>query len=202
MCHILSGLLVWSVVRENLTLSFVTDQLAGVMEMNMEETKAQLQAFGEKYGYDIGYMVQLLEDSPRAFEAFAAAQTMGRVYEKLPTEAAYVARVTAMKTDDCGPCLNLGLKMGAEAGVDRVLLANAVKAPEKLPAILKDVHDHTVASLLNQGDDADRMERIRDEYGIEAFAELAVIITGCRIYPTLKRAMGMAAYCEVANFDF
>lgn len=170
--------------------------------MDVQETKTQLEAFGQKYDYDIGYMVQLLEDSPRAFEAFAAAQAMGRVYQKLPLDAAYVARVTAMKTDDCGPCLNLGLKMGVEAGIDRELLANAVKAPDKLPAPLKDIHDHTVAALLNEGDDADRMERIRQEYGIEAFAELAVIITGCRIYPTLKRAMGMAAYCEVVQFDF
>ncbi|PQO27790.1 hypothetical protein [Blastopirellula marina] len=170
--------------------------------MDVQQTKTQLEAFGQKYDYDIGYMVQLLEDSPRAFEAFAAAQAMGRAYHKLPLEAAYVARVTAMKTDDCGPCLNLGLKMGVEEGIDRELLSNTVKAPDKLPAPLKDIHDHTVAALLNEGDDADRMERIRQQYGIEAFAELAVIITGCRIYPTLKRAMGMAAYCEVVQFDF
>lgn len=170
--------------------------------MNVQETKSQLEAFGQKYDYDIGYMIQLLEDSPRAFEAFAAAQAMGHVHQQLPLDAFFVARVTAMKTDDCGPCLNLGLKMGAEAGVDREILTNAVKAPEKLPAPLKDIHDHTVAALLNEGDDADRMERIRNHYGIEAFAELAVVITGCRIYPTLKRAMGMASYCEVVQFDF
>lgn len=170
--------------------------------MDTQETKAQLEAFGQKYDYDMGYMIRLLENSPSAFATFAAAQAMGHAYDKLPLEAAYVARVTAMKTDDCGPCLNLGLKMGAELGVDRDLLKNAVKHPSALPPVLKDVHDHTVASLRNEGDDADRMERIRDAYGIEAFAELAVVITGCRIYPTLKRAMGMVAYCEQANLDF
>ncbi|MBA2115988.1 hypothetical protein [Bremerella alba] len=170
--------------------------------MDTQEAKESLEQFGQHFDYDNGYLIQLLEDSPEAFETFAAAQAMPNFHKVLPLEAFYVAKVAVMKTEDCGPCMNLSLKMGAEQGVDRELLKAIVQAPQSLPQPLRDVHDHAMAVIQNENDDADRMERIRNHYGIEAFAELAVVIVGCRIYPTLKRAMGMANHCELTKLDF
>ncbi|QDU74857.1 hypothetical protein Pan97_18750 [Bremerella volcania] len=170
--------------------------------MDAQEARASLEQFAQHYDYDNGYIVQLLEDSPEAFQAFAAAQAMPNIHKALPLDAFFVAKTAVMKTEDCGPCLNLSLKMGVEQGIDRELLKIAVKDPQSLPQKLRDVHDHVVAVIRNENDDADRMERIRNHYGIEAFAELAVVIVGCRIYPTLKRAMGMANHCELAKLDF
>lgn len=170
--------------------------------MDTLEAKAALEQFAQHYDYDNGYIVQLLEDSPAAYQAFAAAQAMPNIHQVLPVEAFFVAKIAVMKTEDCGPCLNLSLKMGAEQGLQRELLKKAVADPQSLPQHLRDIHDHAVAVIRNENDDADRMERIRNHYGMEAFAELAVVIVGCRIYPTLKRAMGMANHCELAKLDF
>ncbi len=170
--------------------------------MDTQDAKANLQQFGQHYDYDTGYLQQLLEDSPHAYQAFAAAQAMPNLHNVLPRDAFFVAKTAVMKTEDCGPCLNLSLKMGAEQGVDRELLKKVVTEPHSLPPHLRDIYDHAVAVIRNENDDADRMERIRNHYGIEAFAELAVVIVGCRIYPTLKRAMGMANHCELAKLDF
>ncbi|WP_105358020.1 MULTISPECIES: hypothetical protein [Pirellulaceae] len=170
--------------------------------MDMQDARTALEEFGQHYDYDTGYIIQLLEDSPQAYQAFAAAQAMPNVHKALPLDAFFVAKTTVMKTEDCGPCLNLSLKMGAEQGIDRELLKKVVKDPQSLPQHFRDIHDHAMAVIRNENDDADRMERIRNHYGIEAFAELAVVIVGCRIYPTLKRAMGMANHCELAKLDF
>ncbi|MFN3153508.1 hypothetical protein [Bremerella sp.] len=170
--------------------------------MDTLEARAALEQFAQHYDYDNGYIVQLLEDSPAAYQAFAAAQAMPNIHQVLPVEAFFVAKIAVMKTEDCGPCLNLSLKMGAEQGLERELLKKAVADPQSLPQQLRDIHDHAVAVIRNENDDADRMERIRNHYGMEAFAELAVVIVGCRIYPTLKRAMGMANHCELAKLDF
>jgi len=170
--------------------------------MDTQQAKLELEQFAQHFDYDNGYIVQLLEDSPEAFQAFAAAQGMPNFHKALPLDAFFVAKVAVMKTEDCGPCMNLSLKMGAEQGIDRELLKTIVTDPQSLPPNLQDIHDHTVDVIRNANDDADRMERIRNHYGIEGFAELAVVIVGCRIYPTLKRAMGMASTCELAKLDF
>lgn len=170
--------------------------------MDTLEARTALEQFAQHFDYDNSYIIQLLEDSPEAFQTFAAAQAMPNFHKVLPLDAFFVAKIAVMKTEDCGPCLNLSLKMGAEQGIDRDVLKAAVKDPHLLTQGLRDIHDHTVAVIRNENDDADRMERIRNYYGIEAFAELAVVIVGCRIYPTLKRAMGMADQCELAKLDF
>lgn len=169
--------------------------------VTIEEIRTQYQQFGQRYDYDASYLVALAEQSIGAFEAFTAAQGMSHYRQALPLEAHFVARITAMQEDDCGPCLNLNLKMALEVGVDRDLLQTLIDRPEQLPEPLRDVREHTRAAIRNQGDDAERMERICERYGREAFAELAVVITGCRIYPTLKRALGMADYCELARVE-
>lgn len=172
------------------------------MTATTTDVRTEIEAFGAAYAYDVSYLLQLLECSPGAFGAFRAAQGMSRYRAALPLEAHFVARITAMQVEDCGPCLNLNLKMAREAGLDRQLLHTLVETPDELPPPLQDVRLHTMAALRNEVDDADRMERIRQHYGSAAFAEMAVVITGCRIYPTLKRALGMADYCELTQVDF
>ncbi len=47
--------------------------------------------------------------------------------------------------------------------------------------------------------DEERLDRLRTHYGQEAFAELAVTITGSQIYPTIKRALGAMTACEIVS---
>lgn len=169
--------------------------------MDTQEAQAKLEQFGQHYNYDVGYLIQVLHDAPGAFENFAAAQAMASYHHELPLEACFVAKLTVMKSDDCGACANLGVKMAVEQGIDRQLLKDVVLSPESLPEPLKDIHDHVVSVVQNDGIDADRIERIREHYGAGALAELAVTIVGSRIYPTLKRALGNEQ-CEILNLEF
>ena len=164
----------------------------------MNDQRDALRAFGARYDYDPGYLIEILEASPGAFAAFAPAQAMSRYREALPVDAHFVARVAAMRTEDCGPCTQLNLRMAAEAGVDRDLLRTLVDDPPGLPEPLADVH--AFATAVAAGEPADT-ERMRECYGDAGLAELAVCIAGARIYPALKRAMGRGVACAPLHLE-
>ncbi len=163
---------------------------------------AGIAAFSAAYDYDASYLAELATASPGAYAAFAGAQAMSSYRAALPLEAHHVARITTMQAEDCGACAQLNLRMAVEDSVDRELLAVLLRAPDELPAELRDVRDHARAVVENAVPDPERAGRIRAHYGDEAFAELAVVITGCRIYPTAKRALLRAGHCEILTLDF
>lgn len=164
--------------------------------------RAALEAFGEAYQYDASYLTELLDASPGAFATFQAAQGMSQYRDALPLDAHFVARVAVTLAEDCGECGNLNLRMAVEAGVDRDLLTTLVKDPSSLSAPLRDIRDHAAGVTAGEMPDPERANRIRAHYGDSAFAELAVLITGSRIYPTVKRALLHWRKCELTTLDF
>lgn len=166
------------------------------------EQHAQLREFGTHYGYDTGYMEQLLDLSPAAYDTFAAAMAMSEHRVHLPVDAHYVACLSALMADDCGQCTQLNLRMAVEAGVDRALLRQLLEAPEQLPPLLRLVHDHAVQVVHGDNADPARVAQLRAAFGDEAFAELAVNILGARIYPALRRALGAERACPPPSLDF
>ncbi|HEX5053255.1 MAG TPA: hypothetical protein VFZ65_15880 [Planctomycetota bacterium] len=168
----------------------------------IQQIRDGLRTFGERYGYDTSYMERLLDAAPNAYERFAAAMAMSQPGEALSREAGAVAAVTVLRGDDCGPCLQLTLRMAVEAGVDRKLLETALDHPERLPAPLRDIHELARQVVAGENGDLERIARLEASLGKQAFGELAVAITGARIYPTLKRALGEARSCHRASLDF
>ena len=72
----------------------------------MSSRREEIAAFEEQYGYDCSYLYDLLERSPAAFEAFAAARPMTSFRQHLPDDAYYVAAVSVMQVEDCGRVCN------------------------------------------------------------------------------------------------
>lgn len=166
------------------------------------EIRAQISEFGKMYDYDAGYQTALLDASPGAYATFAAGMDMVSYREVLPLEAHYVARITMMQVEDCGACAQLNLRMAVEAGVDRDILACLVHAPDRLPLHLRDVREHVRDVAAGAPLCPNRTQRLRERYGEAGFAELAVCLTGCRIFPTLKRAMDKMTVCSELSLEF
>jgi hypothetical protein len=163
---------------------------------------AALQEFEANYDYDTTYLRKLANDSPGAYDAFAQAEGMSAYRKALPLDAHYVARVATMLVEDCGPCTQLNLRMAVEAGVERSTLDLLLHNPEKLPESLRDVRDHARA-IVGEGDvTPERVERLRAHYGDEGVAEIAVVVLGSRIYPTLKRAMLADQKCILGELKY
>lgn len=169
---------------------------------DIESIKQQIAAFSAAYDYDASYTAELLDCSPGAYFAFAAAQPLGNYRSVLPLDAHWIAGISTTLAEDCGACAQLGLRMAVEAGVDRALLRQLLEAPSQLPGALADVHAHARAVCEGAPDDHERAERLRAAYGEAGLAELAVCITGSRLYPTLKRALFKNHICKVPTLDF
>lgn len=166
------------------------------------DTRAWLREFGTKYAYDVGYMEQLLDLSPTAYETFAAAMGMSACREHLPLDAHYVACISALLADDCGACTQLNLRMAVEAGVDRDMLRQLMQDPGNLPPVLRLVHEHATQVVKGGNADAARIAQLRAALGDAAFGELTVDIIGSRIYPALRRALGAERSCPPPSLDF
>ena len=167
-----------------------------------EEIQKDIEAFGQHFSYDISYLKKILLSSRVAFDAYSPVQEMSSIRESLPLDAHFVARIVTMQADDCGACTQLNLRMAVQAGVSRELLTTLLHQPEHLPARLGDVRVHVLSALGQTPPDPDRLERLTEAYGASGVSEMAVIIAGSIVYPTLKRALGMQTACEKPHLDF
>lgn len=163
---------------------------------------AMITAFGQQYDYDTAYMTELLDASPAAYAAFAAALPLSSHRQALPLAAHFVARITTLQAEDCGACTQLNLRMAVEAGVDRAVLATLLARPDTLPAELADIRAHVLDVVGGSLPDPERAARIRARHGDAGFAELATAIAGSRLFPTIKRALMHASACQKPTLDF
>lgn len=163
---------------------------------------ATMDAFSARYDYDMRYMREIFEHAPKAFEQFSKGQPMSQHRNVLSREAHYIARVAVMLAERCGGCARLNLRMALEAGVDRGLLEDLLERPEALPPALRDVRDHAFDVATTPTPDADRVARLRAEYGDAGVAELAVVLAGSRLFTTAKRGMLQVEPGPVRTSDF
>lgn len=166
------------------------------------EHQAFLTGFGDAYGYDVGYMEQLLHLSPRAYDAFAGIFEISEFRSELPVDAHFVARVSAMLADDCGACTQLGLQMAVEAGVDREVLRILLEEPAGLPPLLYLVHEYATQISRGENANAEAVGELKAAFGDAAFGELVTTVLGTRFYPALRRAMGAEVACPPPTLDF
>lgn len=164
--------------------------------------RAGLRTFSSQYDYDTSYMEHLLGLAPAAYDKFAAAMGMSQAADALPADAAAVAKVATLLGDDCGPCLQLSLRMAVERGVSRDLLGTVLDHPERLPQPLHDIYLHARQVVAGENGDLERIHRLRETFGDQAFGELCVVITGARLYPTMKRTLGEARSCHRPSLQF
>jgi alkylhydroperoxidase family enzyme len=166
-------------------------------DTTLEASRKMLQGFGRHYDYDVSYLEELLDTSADAFRAFEAAMPMARVKKVAPTEAVFIAKIAAMRAQDCGPCTELTLKMAREAGLAEPVIQGALRGGKGLTAEQREIHDYAVGVALNEELDPELLPRLQERLGREAIAEIAVNILATKLYPTLKRALGHAKSCSL-----
>ncbi len=154
-----------------------------------------IDAFGKKYRYDVRYMHKLLEASPAGYTHFAAFLPMASYRDALPAEAYAVARIEAMRAEDCGPCLQLAIDQALEEGVSAEVLRSAWEQKAFVDPLLEDVCVFARAVAENTPIAPALADRLRDAYGEAGVAELGLCIASSRVFPAIKRALGEAMSC-------
>ena len=78
-----------------------------------------LRAFAKRYGYDVSYLLMMLNHSPAAFFKFAPVMKAAAHREAVPIDASFAAKIVGALAEDCGPCTQLVVDMALEAGMPR-----------------------------------------------------------------------------------
>lgn len=159
--------------------------------------RRRLAAFEKKYGYDAGYMHELMDTDFTAFRYFAKAISGGHYQGAVPRDAWWAAKLATLQHDDCGPCAQLTIDMALEAGVPAAALqAAARRDPDAMPADMALAWRYATAALQHDPAADELREQALARWGDKAVAALALAVTLGRLYPALKYAMGHGKSCQ------
>ncbi len=152
--------------------------------------------FEQNWNYDASYMRDIIDASPRAAWLFSRVTALGRFRRDLPIDPWFVAGITAVRHEDCGPCTQLAVTMAERAGVNpAVLRAVLVDNLDAMPPDVALVWKFTRATLAHDAVADEYRETIVKRWGPRALVSLAFAITAARIYPTVKYALGHGKAC-------
>ena len=121
------------------------------------------------------------------------------------TKALYVdaARLVATQREDCGSCLQMAIDEASRNGMPHELLA-AILGRDLTSMHLVDrrlvlVVRFADGVLSRDGSDVEPRAAIEEHLGEHALAELSLAIASARVFPTLKRGLGVAASCSAVR---
>jgi len=158
--------------------------------------KKQLAAFRHKWEYDTEYVREIVDEAGvAAAMPLQALQKLGG-YRKVPLDAYYGAGLTAGKDADCGPCLQLGVKMAEADGVK----------PQAIRAILEREYgkcskeallgiELALSTLARDGSGEEARAEILRRWGRAGLVSLAYAIVAAQAYPAFKYAIGHGHTC-------
>lgn len=170
--------------------------------MDSNTAQQQLMAFGEHYRYDVAYLQDFLRLAPEGFEAFLGFQSLSSYRDKLPLDIYWVSRLASMQVADCGACLQLYVRMALEAGLDKSLVKACIEGGSRLSENLKDIFDFATAVASYRVVDPQLDARIDQQLDKAQRIELGVCVATAAVYPTIKRALGIAQRCSLVEIEF
>ena len=153
-------------------------------------------SFERQWNYDASYLREIIDASPHAAWRFMNATRLGNYRRDVPVEAWVAAAITAVRSEDCGPCTQLGTAMAERQGVRTEILRAILK--DDVAAMPDDVAlawRFTKAVLAHDPAADDYRAVVLERWGPRAVVSLAFAITTARIYPTVKYAMGHGKAC-------
>lgn len=165
--------------------------------------RAAVRRMEKRYDYDAAYLHDLLSAGPRALTAFLGVQKLARYREGAPSEALAAAGLVATLAEDCGSCVQIGVRIAQEQGVSPAVLRGVLTGDAGLMGADAGLaYGFAQASLAR---DLERADPLRDEvlrrWGPRGLAALALAMASARVYPTVKYAMGHGKTCSQVRVD-
>jgi len=158
----------------------------------------RLNAEEKKLGASVDYLRHVVDVSPSAFLRFCSILPFANCRKALPANAWFAAQIVALQHEDCGPCVQIGVNLARQSGVDATQLRAILDGNEQeLPQELVDVIHFTQSVVSATGDDDALRETLRQRYGERGLIELSYAIASSRIPPTVKRCLGYAQSCSL-----
>ncbi len=161
-----------------------------------------LRAFAKRFGYDVSYLLVMLDESPAAFFKFAPLMKAAAHREAVPVDASFAAKIVGALTEDCGPCTQLVVDMALEAGM----------AKDQIEAVLgrdtRAMNDATMlgfrfadAVVRRSADDDEFRDAVRAQWGAKGVIDLTLALQMGRVFPMVKAGLGYARECRRVTVD-
>jgi len=164
--------------------------------------RSKIRSTEKRLGVPMDYVRYMYEHAPETFWKFTKMMPAAQHRDKLPATPYHVARLVATRHEDCGPCVQAVINLAKEDAIEPATLKAALAGKvEDLPESLQDVYRFTESVVTANGEDEQYREKLRKVFGEEALIELALAIATCRVFPTLKRALGHAKSCATVKME-
>ncbi|MBI3863124.1 MAG: hypothetical protein HY290_14635 [Planctomycetia bacterium] len=151
-------------------------------------------------GVPLDYCRFMIRTSLRASFKFAKFLAVDEYRRVLPPGPCYVARIVATRHEDCGTCVQIAVNQARKAGLPPELLRAVLDGKlDALPEELSEAYRFAEAVVTANGEEDVWRERIRQRHGDEGLIEMALAIATCRVFPTVKRALGYAVSCSAVE---
>jgi alkylhydroperoxidase family enzyme len=169
--------------------------IRAVLERRLNRDERQL-------GESLDWMRHILRLSLSGFRKVVRFTPMADHRAAAPRDVWHVARIAAIRHEDCGPCLqiivNEALHDGVSPTIVRAVLGNDAGALG--PRL--DLARRFAMAVAAHADEAEGLrQQLVVDVGEEALVDLALTIAGVRVYPTIKRALGYATSCRLVEIQ-
>ncbi|MBL9134865.1 MAG: hypothetical protein JNK85_03310 [Verrucomicrobiales bacterium] len=152
----------------------------------------------ETLGVPLDYLHYINQHDPVAVAKLGLIKPLATHRRRLPPEALHLARLQAIRVEDCGECVQIEVNLARKAGVPPEFLRAVLSEQlENLPSDLADVVRFAFAVAVSASDEDGLRERLRQRYGDAGLVELCLGIASARFFPTLKRALGYSQSCSL-----
>jgi AhpD family alkylhydroperoxidase len=168
--------------------------------------KRFLNKFQREWGYDVSYMLEILDAGGlAAIKPMMALQKIAAYRADCPRDAYFAVSIVASRAGDCGPCLQLGVKMAERAGMaPSQIAAILTQDREAMSDDVRCAFDFARAAIARDGGNAPAREAIVVRFGKRALIAMSYGIAVAGFYPAFKYAFGAAHACRrihVGNAD-
>lgn len=164
--------------------------------------RRKIDGFEAAYDYDMSYVREILDVSTQAAIVYSRATALGSFRRGVPADIYCLVQIVGVMHEDCGPCVQLGVKMAQQAGVSPSALRAVLSGElEQLPPEYALAVRYAHAVLARDGAAEEFREALQAKYGRLGLVSLAFSLTCARIYPTMKYALGFGHACTRITVD-
>src|SRR5690348_1829422 len=143
-----------------------------------------LRAFGDAFGYDTSYGAELIDLDLAAGLALARLSKVAAYRADAPPAAWHAAKIVAAMSEDCGPCVQLGVTIAQRGGVPDSDLRAIVVGDVARMSVEASLGYRFARALLARSVELDdlRAEIVRC-WGRKALAAISIGIVTVRTFP-------------------
>ena len=159
--------------------------------------KRKLKAFGDAFDYDTSYLQELVDVDPAAGLAVSRLSAVASYRADAPAAAWFAGKLVAGMSEDCGPCVQLGVRMAERSGVSASDLRAIIASDVGRMSAEASLGYRFAQALLARSEELDDLrEEIVARWGRKALGAISIGIVTTRTFPALKYALGHGQACQ------